>query len=176
MAFNFGSLLTAIGRALPGYVEGHRQAVQDNWQDLTNYNSVQAGQLENIFTEQTLPTRIYNAKLTAPANTLQLLQSAMNYDVNRTAQQGNLDLARLFSETAYGQGERLLRNGGTLMQGLNGGWNFGTNQQAGGGGGYGGMWPGWPYYNPYQPYFDPNRQGQGQAQAAAANEEQPLQQ
>ena len=170
MAFNLGSLFVALGRALPGYVEGQRQAIQDNWQDLTNYNSVQAGQLSNIFDEQTLPTRIYNAKLTAPANTLQLLESARNHAINNAAYQGNLDLARLYSETAYGQGERLLRNGGTMMQGANGGWNFNMPQQQGGGG----AWPGYPYYNPYQPYFNQNpTQGQ---QQPANEEDQPLQQ
>lgn len=165
MAFNFGSLFTALGRALPGYVEGHRQAVQDNWNDLQQYNQAQAGQLENMFTEATMPTRLYNARLTAPANTFQLLQSALNYDVNRTAQQGNLDLARLYSESAQSMGTNLIQNGGFLSPGANGSFNFapGANQ-GGGGGGYGGYpWVGYPYLPP-QP-------GAGQGQQAAGTEE-----
>lgn len=54
---NFGSLLGAVSRVLPGYMEGERQAVRDNWQDLTNYNQVQQGQLGNLFLEGTMPQR-----------------------------------------------------------------------------------------------------------------------
>lgn len=36
-----------------GYVEGRRKAIADNWTDLTNYNSVLGGQLENAFGLQT---------------------------------------------------------------------------------------------------------------------------
>lgn len=57
MNFNFGSLLGAVSRVLPGYMEGERQAVRDNWQDLTNYNQVQQGQLGNLFLEGTMPQR-----------------------------------------------------------------------------------------------------------------------
>lgn len=55
---DFGNLFAAIGRALPGFVEGERMAVQDNWEDLNQYNKVQAGQLENAFTEQTFNPRM----------------------------------------------------------------------------------------------------------------------
>lgn len=55
---DFGNLFAAIGRALPGFVEGERMAVQDNWNDLNEYNKVQAGQLENAFTEQTFNPRM----------------------------------------------------------------------------------------------------------------------
>ena len=55
---DFGNLFAAIGRALPGFVEGERMAVQDNWNDLNQYNKVQAGQLENAFTEQTFNPRM----------------------------------------------------------------------------------------------------------------------
>ena len=36
-----------------GYVEGRRKAIQDNWTDLTNYNSVLGGQLQNAYDMQT---------------------------------------------------------------------------------------------------------------------------
>lgn len=55
---DFGNLFAAIGRALPGFVEGERMTVQDNWNDLNQYNKVQAGQLENAFTEQTFNPRM----------------------------------------------------------------------------------------------------------------------
>jgi hypothetical protein len=44
-----GSVFGALGSLLPGYVQGERQAVQDNWSDLNNYNKVQAGQGQNAF-------------------------------------------------------------------------------------------------------------------------------
>lgn len=61
---NFGSLLGAVAGLLPGYMEGERQAVKDNWQDLTNYNQVQQGQLGNLFLEGTMPQRfqMFNAQ------------------------------------------------------------------------------------------------------------------
>lgn len=58
---NLGNLFSAfgaLGRILPGYVQGERQAVEDNWNDLTNYNSVQAGQIQNAFDEQTFDDRV----------------------------------------------------------------------------------------------------------------------
>lgn len=58
MALDFGNLFAAIGRTLPGFVEGERMAVQDNWQDLNQYNRVQAGQLQNAFDEAVFQPRI----------------------------------------------------------------------------------------------------------------------
>ena len=58
MAGILGGLFSAFGRMLPGYVQGERDAVKDNWADLKNYNEVQAGQLDNMFTEDTYDARI----------------------------------------------------------------------------------------------------------------------
>lgn len=66
----FGS----IGRILPGYVEGHRNAVKDNWDDLQNYNTVQQGQLANAFTEATFGNNVdmhYDARNLSRLNYLQ---------------------------------------------------------------------------------------------------------
>lgn len=54
----FGSLLGALSRTLPGYMEGNRQAISDNWRDLNQYNQVQAGQLGNMWTEATWLPRL----------------------------------------------------------------------------------------------------------------------
>lgn len=43
------SFLGTIGRMLPGYVNGYRMAIQDNWNDLNQYNNVQRGQITNAF-------------------------------------------------------------------------------------------------------------------------------
>lgn len=52
-----GEILGQMAQAVPGYVEGRQQAIKDNWQDLNNYNQVQAGQMNNLFTLATMPDR-----------------------------------------------------------------------------------------------------------------------
>ena len=51
MAFlgNLGSVVGALGSLLPGYMQGERQAVQDN---------CQAGQLQNMYDERVMNDRI----------------------------------------------------------------------------------------------------------------------
>lgn len=78
MNFNF---LGGLSKLLPGYVQGQRLAVQDNWQDLMNYNQVQQGQLSNAFTEVTFQPR------------LNMFRNAMMNDNFRTY--GNMVNARL---------------------------------------------------------------------------------
>lgn len=59
MSFGWlGGFASAFGRALPGFVEGDRQANADNWSDLTNFNNVQAGQLKNAYEEATFEPRV----------------------------------------------------------------------------------------------------------------------
>lgn len=53
-----GGLFQSFGRLLPGYMQGERQAVQDNWNDLNQYNKVQAGQLQNMFDENVMRPRM----------------------------------------------------------------------------------------------------------------------
>lgn len=77
MAFDFGSLFAAVGRALPGYVEGHRAAVRDNWNDLNQYNRVQAGQFDNAWTEETWDDRLANVRMQRDNNALGLVRNAM---------------------------------------------------------------------------------------------------
>lgn len=55
MSFSF---LGALGSLFPGYIQGQRMANQDNWQDLMNWNNVQAGQQSNLFTEATWQPRL----------------------------------------------------------------------------------------------------------------------
>lgn len=53
-----GGLFQSFGRLLPGYMQGERQAVQDNWNDLNQYNKAQAGQLQNMFDENAMKHRL----------------------------------------------------------------------------------------------------------------------
>ena len=100
MAFDFGSLFTALGRALPGFVEGERLANQDNWKDLENYNNVQRGQLENAWTEATWDPRLYNTWAQAANNDIMLQASGMELANRYAAQPGQQTRNWLFSDYA----------------------------------------------------------------------------
>lgn len=75
---SLGSLFSAIGRMLPGFVEGERMAVKDNWDDLKNYNDVQSGQLENAWTEATWNPRLANVWFNALNNAFAVEESRRN--------------------------------------------------------------------------------------------------
>ena len=100
MPFNFGSLFSAVGRALPGFIEGERQAVQDNWNDLNQYNRVQAGQLENAWTEATWDPRLFNTWAQAANNDIMLQASGMELANRVAAQPGMQARAWRFSDYA----------------------------------------------------------------------------
>lgn len=55
MSFSF---LGSLAGLLPGYMQGQRQAVKDNWTDLFNYNRGRQEQLSNLFTEATWQPRL----------------------------------------------------------------------------------------------------------------------
>lgn len=55
---SFLGALGAVGKLLPGYMQGERQAIQDNWNDLNQYNKAQAGQLQNMFDENAMRDRL----------------------------------------------------------------------------------------------------------------------
>lgn len=80
---NFGSLLGAVSRVLPGYMEGERQAVRDNWQDLQNYNNVQMGQLGNLFLEGTMPQRFQMFNDQANRSGMTVLNDLYNLGIQR---------------------------------------------------------------------------------------------
>ena len=50
-------LLGGVLQLTPGYMEGRQQAIKDNWQDLSNYNQVRAGQMNNALFQATMPYR-----------------------------------------------------------------------------------------------------------------------
>lgn len=100
MPFNFGSLFGAVGRALPGFIEGERAAIQDNWRDLNQYNQVQAGQLENAWTEATWDPRYMNVWNQATNNDIMTQASAMELANRAAAQPGMQARAWRFSDYA----------------------------------------------------------------------------
>lgn len=97
---NFGSLLGAISSVLPGYIQGQRQAVQDNWRDLEEYNKTQQGQYANAFTAATWQPRLsmfYNSKYNSDFNTLGNFYNLMQ---KQAWQPYNMSMAGAFSQAA----------------------------------------------------------------------------
>lgn len=78
LSLNF---LGALSSLLPGYIQGRRQAIQDNWQDLQNYNNVQAGQLSNAFTEATFQPRLDMFVDNARRNNAATLRAVDDYNL-----------------------------------------------------------------------------------------------
>lgn len=56
--FNIFGAIGQLGRILPGYTDGYRSAISDNWNDLNQYNQVQNGQIGNAFMEATFNPRV----------------------------------------------------------------------------------------------------------------------
>lgn len=122
MPFNFGSLFSAVGRALPGWIEGERRANQDNWKDLENYNSVQAGQMQNAWTEDTWQYRLDNMRMNRDNNVLGLANNWMTTGLNIAAYPGLWRRGAALSANAgpvYDDYYRMLR--GLYQRGINSG-------------------------------------------------------
>lgn len=64
------------------YINGRRQAVADNWQDLSNYNQVAAGQLNNAFNMATFDPRVRIAESQAQLGELNNALGAAMTDQN----------------------------------------------------------------------------------------------
>lgn len=78
---NFLGALGAVGRLLPGYMQGERQANADNWNDLNQYNKVQAGQLQNMFDENAMRDRLQMLKDNAIINNYQRWAAGLDLGV-----------------------------------------------------------------------------------------------
>lgn len=92
--FNF---LGALSSLLPGYLEGRRQAIKDNWQDLSNYNNVQQGQLSNAFTVATWQPRLDMFADAAYNSGFNTLNNAMNTAVRGSYFPGQVMHGNMFS-------------------------------------------------------------------------------
>ena len=130
-----GGLFQSFGRLLPGYMQGERQAVQDNWNDLNQYNKAQAGQLQNMFDENAMRDRLQLLKDNVITNNFQ--RHAAGLDLGVKAAQMPLMLGQIGYQTANFPLLQQMR-WNMLQQaalcGLGGGWQYGL----GGGYGYGG--------------------------------------
>ena len=156
-----GGLFQSFGRLLPGYMQGERQAVQDNWNDLNQYNKVQAGQLQNMFDENVMrprmnmvedAARIQNSQrwaadldLGVKAAQYPLMLGQIGWQAGNFFPMQQLKHQMLMQQAGMAMNPRLAQQqakggqqGDALQQamlgGLGGGWQYGL----GGGYGYGG--------------------------------------
>lgn len=96
MAF-LGGIFGSIGQLLPGYMEGQRQAVADNWNDLSQYNQIQEGQLNNLFNMQTFDDRLAMMEDAMYRSGYQRQNDAMTLERNTTLFPGMIRAAQLQS-------------------------------------------------------------------------------
>lgn len=94
MSFSF---LGGLAGLLPGYLNGQRMAVRDNWQDLMNYNQTQAGQLSNMFTEATWQPRIDRFTDDALNSRINLMGNFMDLGAKWYSWPGQLGNAQVYS-------------------------------------------------------------------------------
>ena len=78
---NFFGMLGQIGRILPGYVQGRQQAIQDNWQDLQNYNTGFHGQLQNAFDQSTFEPQLRDIDSRSRMLQMAAQQAATNHEL-----------------------------------------------------------------------------------------------
>lgn len=82
------NFLGSLGSLLPGYIQGRRQAIADNWQDLQNYNNIQQGQLNNAFTEATWQPRLDLMYDSARRSQMNTIVSGLNTGIYAAAAPG----------------------------------------------------------------------------------------
>lgn len=154
---SFLGALGAVGRLLPGYMQGERQAIADNWNDLNQYNKVQAGQLQNMFDENAMRDRLQMMRDNAMINNYQRWAAGLDLGVKAAGtplayaqigyQTANFPLLQQMKWNMLQQQAAMAMNpraqvqagqkGNALQQAMAGGlggWQYGL----GGGYGYGG--------------------------------------
>lgn len=95
------NFLGAISSLLPGYIQGRRQAIQDNWQDLQNYNNIQAGQQANAFTAATWQPRLDAFVDNTRRNNIATLRAVDDYNLyHYGALPGLMDQYSMWSNNA----------------------------------------------------------------------------
>lgn len=82
------------------YIEGRELATASNWRDLQNYNTVQAGQLNNAFALDTYNARVNQANDNAGLTANQRRTSDLGLQVQETLQPGQLAVAGAQSQAA----------------------------------------------------------------------------
>lgn len=91
---------SSIGQILPGYIEGRQQAIKDNWQDMSNFNDVLGGQIDNSFSLETFEPRARMMRDAAENSYLGYLNNVMTTQVNQAYQPARLVYGYAASEFA----------------------------------------------------------------------------
>ena len=126
---NLFGILGNIGRVLPGYMQGYRMAIQDNWNDLNQYNQVQKGQLNNLYDEATFEPAVDMYNSNADMARLNLYNLGMQTQTNLAALPATLQQAA--TNGIYAAQVADLRNRANMqnyVNMLNGKFNIGMNQ------------------------------------------------
>lgn len=124
--FNLGGFFGGIGRVLPGYTTGYRSAISDNWNDLNQYNQVQAGQIRNAFEEATFNPRLSMAWDAATNYQAGMHNNLMNLALQRALFPGQYRATEIAG--AYMPWQQALAGAMGLQSGWGMSWPY-NNQQ-----------------------------------------------
>lgn len=95
-----GSFLGGAARLIPGYMNGYRQGIQDNWSDMANYNNVQKGQISNLFDISTFYPDVVRANAVASNAQMGTVQNAMALAQSMAGFPGQMDYYNAWSDFA----------------------------------------------------------------------------
>ena len=99
MAF-FDGFFSSLGQLLPGYTEGRQEAIEDNWNDMNQFNQVLAGQTENAFNLETFDERARMMRDAAERSYYGALNDAMTLQLNQAYQPMRMTYATMASRYA----------------------------------------------------------------------------
>lgn len=92
--------LGALANTLPGYQQGRQQAINNNWADLTKYNQVQAGQLQNAFDAVVFQPRVNMFGDSATQSRFNTLANAITLNENAAGSPGRIAKALVANQYA----------------------------------------------------------------------------
>lgn len=140
MALNF---LATAGQLMPSFLQGYRAAREDNWDDLNQYNKVQAGQIQNAWSEAIFEPNLNMVWDNAAVSAMNRDTSGLNYQVRQAAHPGLMQaqITRSYAMPWIAAAQ----NAALLQQTMNPAmWGGGYSMMPQGGGmGFGGMMPGY---------------------------------
>lgn len=127
---SFLSGFAGLAGLLPGYINGRRQAIQDNWADLKNYNDTKAGQINNLWSEATFPLDFSRAWDNTQMSNWATDLAGQNYALNKMI--FPTEVFRTMLQLNFGPQQDLMKQMLSTRMGLqllaNGGFNLGQTK------------------------------------------------